>query len=55
MQTPVIQTTNLNFSFKNGFKTLDNINLLVPRVVSMVFSGQTEPVKQQHCDCFLAC
>jgi len=31
MQTPVIQTTNLNFSFRNGAKTLDNINLLVPQ------------------------
>jgi ABC-type multidrug transport system ATPase subunit len=31
MHTPVIQTTNLNFSFKKGFKTLDNINLLVPQ------------------------
>jgi ABC-2 type transport system ATP-binding protein len=31
MQTPVIQTTNLNFSFSNGAKTLDNINLLVPQ------------------------
>ncbi|RYF94489.1 MAG: ABC transporter ATP-binding protein [Chitinophagaceae bacterium] len=31
MQTPVIQTNNLNFSFKKGFKTLDNINLLVPQ------------------------
>ena len=29
--TPVIQTTNLNFSFRNGSKTLDNINLLVPQ------------------------
>lgn len=31
MHTPVIQTTNLNFSFGNGAKTLDNINLLVPQ------------------------
>ncbi len=31
MHTPVIQTTNLNFSFSNGAKTLDNINLLVPK------------------------
>ena len=31
MQTPVIQTSNLNFSFRNGTKTLDNINLLVPQ------------------------
>jgi ABC-2 type transport system ATP-binding protein len=31
MNTPVIQTTNLSFSFSNGIKTLDNINLLVPQ------------------------
>ncbi len=31
MHTPVIQTTNLNFSFSNGVKTLDAINLLVPK------------------------
>jgi len=31
MDTPVIQTTDLNFSFRNGAKTLDNINLLVPK------------------------
>lgn len=30
MNTPVIQTTNLNFSFSNGLKTLENINLVVP-------------------------
>ena len=28
---PVIKTTNLNFSFSQGAKTLDNINLLVPQ------------------------
>ena len=31
MQTAVIQTTNLNFSFSNGFKTLQNVNLFVPK------------------------
>ncbi|MEP7372386.1 MAG: ABC transporter ATP-binding protein [Chitinophagaceae bacterium] len=31
MQTAVIQTTNLNFSFSNGFKTLDDVNLFVPK------------------------
>lgn len=31
MQSPVIQTTNLNYSFRNGTKTLDDINLLVPK------------------------
>ena len=30
MSTAVIQTTNLNFSFSNGFKTLQDINLFVP-------------------------
>ncbi len=28
---PVIQTTNLNFSFSNGVKTLHDVNLLVPK------------------------
>lgn len=28
---PVIQTTNLNFSFSNGVKTLQDVNLLVPK------------------------
>ncbi|RYY57989.1 MAG: ABC transporter ATP-binding protein [Chitinophagaceae bacterium] len=28
---PVIETTNLNFSFKSGFKTLSNVNLFVPQ------------------------
>ena len=28
---PVIQTTNLNFSFGNGIKTLQDVNLLVPK------------------------
>ncbi len=27
----VIQTTNLNFSFSNGFKTLQDVNLMVPK------------------------
>ena len=31
MQTAVIQTRNLNFSFSNGFKTLQDVNLLVPK------------------------
>ncbi|HMR91618.1 MAG TPA: ABC transporter ATP-binding protein [Chitinophagaceae bacterium] len=31
MQTPVIQTSQLNFSFGNGTKTLDDVNLLVPK------------------------
>jgi lantibiotic transport system ATP-binding protein len=31
MQTAVIQTTNLNFSFINGFKTLQDVNLFVPK------------------------
>jgi ABC-type multidrug transport system ATPase subunit len=31
MQTPVIQTSNLSFSFRSGSKTLDNINLVVPK------------------------
>ncbi len=31
MHTPVIETTNLNFSFRNGTKTLDDINLVVPK------------------------
>ena len=30
MSTAVIQTTNLNFSFSNGFKTLQDVNLFVP-------------------------
>lgn len=29
--TPVIETSNLNFSFKTGVKTLNNVNLLVPQ------------------------
>jgi len=28
---PVIKTTNLNFSFSNGVKTLQDVNLLVPK------------------------
>jgi len=28
---PVIETSNLNFSFKSGFKTLSNVNLVVPQ------------------------
>jgi ABC-2 type transport system ATP-binding protein len=28
---PVIQTTHLNFSFGKGLKTLEDVNLLVPR------------------------
>jgi ABC-2 type transport system ATP-binding protein len=31
MSTAVIQTTNLNFSFSNGFKTLRDVNLFVPK------------------------
>jgi lantibiotic transport system ATP-binding protein len=31
MQTAVIQTTNLNFSFSNGVKTLQGVNLFVPK------------------------
>ena len=31
MQTAVIQTTNLSYSFSNGNRTLDNVNLLVPK------------------------
>jgi len=31
MSTAVIQTTNLNFSFSNGAKTLQDVNLFVPR------------------------
>jgi ABC-2 type transport system ATP-binding protein len=31
MQSPVIQTTGLSYSFKSGSKTLDDINLLVPK------------------------
>lgn len=31
MSTAVIQTTNLNFSFSNGVKTLQDVNLFVPR------------------------
>jgi lantibiotic transport system ATP-binding protein len=39
MHTPVIQTTNLNFSFGNGVKTLDNVNLLVPQGSVFGFLG----------------
>lgn len=39
MHTPVIQTTNLNFSFSNGVKTLDNVNLLVPQGSVFGFLG----------------
>jgi ABC-2 type transport system ATP-binding protein len=39
MHTPVIQTTNLNFSFSNGVKTLDNVNLLVPKGSVFGFLG----------------
>ena len=28
---PVIETSNLNFSFKSGVRTLDNVNLTVPK------------------------
>ncbi len=31
MSTAVIQTTNLNFSFSNGAKTLQDVNLFVPK------------------------
>ncbi len=31
MHIPVIETTNLNYSFRNGTKTLDDINLVVPK------------------------
>jgi lantibiotic transport system ATP-binding protein len=31
MSTAVIQTTHLNFSFSNGVKTLQDVNLLVPK------------------------
>ena len=31
MSTAVIQTTNLNFSFSNGVKTLQDVNLFVPK------------------------
>ncbi len=31
MHTPVIETTSLNYSFRNGTKTLDDINLVVPK------------------------
>ncbi len=31
MQTPVILTTGLTYSFRKGSKTLDNINLVVPK------------------------
>ena len=31
MQSPVIQTTGLSYSFRNGTRTLDDINLLVPK------------------------
>ncbi len=31
MSTPVIQTTGLHFSFSSGVKTLQDVNLLVPR------------------------
>jgi lantibiotic transport system ATP-binding protein len=31
MSEPVIQTTNLNFSFSNGARTLQDVNLFVPR------------------------
>ncbi len=31
MQTAVIETTNLNFSFSNGVKTLQDVNLFVPK------------------------
>lgn len=31
MQTPVIQTVNLSYSFRSNSKTLDDINLLVPK------------------------
>ena len=31
MQSPVIQTTGLSYSFRNGARTLDDINLLVPK------------------------
>lgn len=31
MSTAAIQTTNLNFSFSNGVKTLQDVNLFVPR------------------------
>jgi len=29
--TPVIETSNLNYSFKTGVKTLNNVNLVVPQ------------------------
>ncbi len=31
MHTPVIETTSLNYSFRHGTKTLDDINLVVPK------------------------
>lgn len=31
MHTPVIETTSLNYSFRYGTKTLDDINLVVPK------------------------
>ncbi len=39
MQTSIIQTTNLSFSFANGVKTLDNINLQVPKGSVFGFLG----------------
>jgi lantibiotic transport system ATP-binding protein len=39
MQTSIIQTTNLSFSFAKGVKTLDNINLQVPKGSVFGFLG----------------
>jgi ABC-2 type transport system ATP-binding protein len=39
MHTAVIKTTDLNFSFSNGVKTLDNINLEVPKGSVFGFLG----------------